>query len=288
MDESYSGAAAVARELQRRRLVSRPVSRHTVARAAVRAGVSQGDPIVVKRGKPIPALSVDTKAKRLAFARANLATDWQRVVFSDRKKFMHKYINCSAKRVRWCRKGTKPVATVASHPQAWNVYAALTHKGLTDVHVVAGSSKHTSTFITKQGQHARNITAAEYKCVLCKTLLPQARARVGPCFIFQQDNDPTHKAAPEIVHAYNKFYGTFISVLPNWPPHSPDLNLIENIWSQVQGFAEMKKCKTFTAFKAAVKLGMHNVSKVQINSLYESMKDRLLAVIEAEGDRIHY
>jgi hypothetical protein len=42
---------------------------------------------------------------------------------------------------------------------------------------------------------------------------------------FQQDNDPKHTA--NIVRAW--FEGNQVDLLP-WPPNSPDINIIENLW----------------------------------------------------------
>ena len=289
LEGALSGATAVGRELHRRGLVARPVHGSTVIRAARAAAASEGYPIRVFRGKPVKELAASTRAKRLAFATANKHTHWRFVVFSDRKKFMFWYPGSMVKHVAWCRKGTKPVAKVSSHPMALNVYAALTPKGLTAVHVVAGTSKHSSPFTTKQGKPARNITAAEYKQVLMQTLLPEGSRLMGgaqgSAWVFQQDNDPTHRAAPQIVQAYNKAHGTSISVLANWPPNSPDLNPIENVWAIVQRKVNARGCSTFEEFKQAVIEELASLPQQQISNLYASMPRRINATISSHGDR---
>ena len=292
LDGGFSGAGAVGRELHTRGLASRPVSGSTVIRAARAAAASLGAPIRVVRGKPVKELTASTLAKRLAFAHANNKTHGSSVVFSDRKKFMFWYPGSMVKRVAWVRKGTRPMAKVASHPMALNVYAALTSKGVSVVHVVAGTSKHTSPFTTKQGKPARNITAGEYQQVLTKTLLPEGSrlmgGGVGSCWVFQQDNDPTHRSAPQIVQAYNKAHGTNISVLANWPPNSPDLSPIENIWSWVQGRVNARGCSTFEQFKQAVIDELASVPQRHISNLYRSMPKRLQICISREGGRTGY
>jgi transposase len=123
--------------------------------------------------------------------------------------------------------------------------------------------------------------------VLTRTLLPGAQLKVGPCFTFQQDNDPTHRAAPEIVQAYNKSHGTSITVLP-WPPNSPDLNLIENAWAIVQRKVNAEACPTFEAFTAAVIQGLKGLDQLTINNLYSSMPNRLSSVVARHGGRTGY
>ena len=292
LDGAWSGAAAIGRELHLTGLTSKPVHGSTVIRAAKAVAASQGDPIRVFRGKPVKALTASTLTKRLAFAHAQKHTHWRSVVFSDRKKFMFWYPGSMVKQVAWVRKGTKPVAKVSSHPMALNVYAALTPKGLTAVHVVAGTSKHSSPFTTMRGKPARNITAGEYQQVLTKTLLPEGSrlmgGALGSAWVFQQDNDPTHRAAPQIVQAYNKAHGTSITVLPNWPPNSPDLNPIENVWSYVQRKVNARACSTFEEFKQAVIEELAGVPQKHISKLYTSMPKRLEEVISRQGDRTRY
>jgi hypothetical protein len=292
LNGGFSGAGAVGRELHRLGLAPRPVSGSTVIRAARAAAALLGAPIRAVRGKPVKELTAATLAKRLAFAHANSKTHWGSVVFSDRKKFMFWYPGSMVRRVAWCRKGTRPMAKVASHPMALNVYAALSPKGVSAVHVVAGTAKHSSPFTTKQGKPARNITAGEYQQVLTKTLLPEGSrlmgGGVGSCWVFQQDNDPTHRSAPQIVQAYNKAHGTSISVLVNWPPNSPDLNPIEHIWSWVQGRVNARGCSTFEQFKQAVVEELAGVPKRVINNLYSSMPKRLEVCISREGGRTGY
>jgi hypothetical protein len=292
LEGALSGGAAVGRELYHRGLASRPVHGSTAIRAAREAAASHAIPIRVHRGKPLKELTASTLASRMAFAKAMKNTHWRSVVFSDRKRFMFWYPGSMVKHVSWCRKGTKPVAKVSSHPMSLNVYAALTPKGLTAVHVVAGTSKHSSPFTTKQGKPARNITAGEYQHVLTKTLLPEGSrlmgGALGSSWVFQQDNDPTHRAAPQIVQAYNKAHGTNITVLPKWPPNSPDLNPIENIWACVQRKVNARGCSTFELFKQAVIEELAAVPQQQISNLYASMPRRINAVISSKGGRTRF
>ena len=120
-------------------------------------------------------------------------------MFSDRKKFGFKYPGSHVNHVQWTRKGSKPQAYSPNHPMVVNVYTGIAKFGVSKVHFVTGTSKMKSTFLTKQGKPARNISSSEYQQVCSKTLLPEARRlfiQNGLNFgVFQQNNDPTHKKA---------------------------------------------------------------------------------------------
>jgi len=127
--------------------------------------------------------------------------------------------------------------TQPNHPYNVNIYAGLARFGITDEHVVAGTTGYSSPHKNTQGGQAKNISACEYKEVLTKTLLPKGRrwfttAGVSTCW-FHQDNDPTQKVAADFIDEYNKAYRRSVQMPPNWPPSSPDFNLIEKIWASM-------------------------------------------------------
>jgi transposase len=216
---------------------SKPLHRSTLIRAATSYASKSGITLVAYRGKPIRQLTADTKQKRLDFAKANLGRQWDNVMFTDRKKFLFHYPGTQVMPTQWVEKGNKPKAFKPTHPQGLNVYAGITKFGATICHVVAGSSKHKSKYTTKAGKPAKNITTKEYEEVLTKTLLPEGRrifrSRGMTTWVLQQDNDPSHKEAPSVVEKWSKQQSCNTIVLPKWPPNSPDLNPIENLWAIV-------------------------------------------------------
>jgi hypothetical protein len=288
----HNGCGAVARELKAQGLTATQPHATTVLRAAVGQAKAEGRPIRAMRGAPGKRLADSTKAKRLAFARANLGRDWRNVIFTDRKRFLFLYPGTKVRPVEWVLEGEAPEATRAAHPLSFNIYVGITPQGATAVHAVAGTSKHTTSHVTKQGAKARNITADEYPHVLRRTLLPGGARMLGAHgmahWVLQQDNDPSHRGAPAVVEAHNKAFGTHVSVLAGWPPSSPDLNLIENFWATVQRRVHARGCKTFEQFCAAVEEEVAGVSKRELGALYASMGKRLREVIKRGGDKSGY
>lgn len=238
LDDSSSGATHVARDLVSQGMTNNVVSKATLIRAARKAAVSQGVKLCVRRGKPKKAMTQATKQKRLMFAKGNKTTAWEKVLFTDRKRFYFRYPGSKVKMVRWRLEGKDYTDEVfqPTNPQCLNIYAGISKYGITGVHVVAGTSKHTTKYVTKKGTSARNITSAQYGDVLRKTLLPCGEKLLGQkygAWYLQQDNDPSHKCAQRVTKRWAKEKGFKVEVLPNWPPNSPDLNIIENVWAWV-------------------------------------------------------
>jgi hypothetical protein len=119
-------------------------------------------------------MTTATMQKRLSFAVANHNRDWSRVLFTDRKKFQFRYPGSRVNPCRWVKGkagDTQRSVFQPNHAQVLNVYAGISKYGVTPVHVVAGSSKHTTSYMNNKGKAAKNITAQECRDVMKKTLL---------------------------------------------------------------------------------------------------------------------
>ena len=294
LSNKYAGTRHVAEELYAQGHTSRIVDRTTIARAAKSYAIAtNGTPIHVVRGEPERQLTAATKAKRVEFAKANKGTNWSTVMFTDRKKFYFKYPGEQKKACYWVQKGNKPRVNKVNNPMAVNVYAGITKFGITKLHFVAGTSKQQVKHKNLKGQPARNITKSEYKEVLMKTLLPEGSKKFKNqgCtrWIFQQDNDPTHKIAKDTIQAWNKAHpGCHVSLLPAWPGNSPDLNPIENLRAWAQAKVDVAGCKSLDEFKKCVENTLKNVPPKQLTALVNSMKSRLRLCIENGGDKTGY
>lgn len=290
-----SSAHEVSTRLREEGFVARTLHKTTIIRAARRAAKRRGAKLWVKRGKPPKAMTTTTKEKRMAFAQAHLNTNFSCWLFTDRKKFHFRYPGSKVQQSCWIL-GSANISNRAvyqpNHAQVLNMYAGASKFGMTDTHVVAGSSKHTHTHTNKKGQPAKNITSGQYKEVLKHTLLPGGKKLFSVhglgSWTLQQDGDPTHKCDPAVVEQYNAENASSVMVVSKWPPNSPDLNLIENIWSWVQAEVDKMGCSSMEDFEAAVTAKLAAVPQQHLTHLWDSMPKRMQAVIEAGGGPTKY
>lgn len=297
ISDEFEGAEAVAKEVSKRQKRKFVVHRTTLGRAAKRQAIVEGREYKVDRGKPSKELSDDTKAKRLAFCKkwnkSRNSAFWKKVLFTDRCKFHFRYPGCKVSRVQYVlKKGGKRRAKISSHPQTVNLYAGISYFGVTKSQEVEGTTKFNSSARNKRGELARNITAERYRSVLTGALLPGGSAIFQgqgiPAWVLQQDNDPTHRVAKGVIKEWNGRSGTRVELLDPWPPNSPDLNPIENVWSYVQARVDRMGCRTFDEFRGAVLREIQNLPRSFLRKLVASMPSRLAACEKAKGDRTKY
>ena len=289
------GARFISRQLKAEGLTDKLVSPATVLRAAKKQAQADGDPLVLKRGRPPKALSASSKNKRIQFAKRNRKQCWTRVMFTDRCKFHFRYPGCSIKPCRWLKKSRKAEdgALMVNRPAVYNVYGGVTRYGTTKLHAVTGTTGTKSSYKNQRGQEARNITSSEYKSVVWKTLLPEGRRIFGgqgmAVWTLQQDNDPTHAGAANVIAGYNaKRTGSVVELLEGWPGNSPDLSPIENVWAYVDAEVARMGCKTFEEYKAAVDTTFENIPIAMCAKLIASVPKRLAKCVELGGCKTGY
>ena len=74
----------------------------------------------------------------------------------------------------------------------------------------------------------------------------------------------------------------------NFPPYSPDLNPIENLWKTLARAIEDHACDTVLGLQDAVAEEWDNIDPQHLRNLVASMPERCAAVIAAEGWHTKY
>jgi transposase len=104
--------------------------------------------------------------------------------------------------------------------------------------------------------------------------------------IFMQDNAPSH--ASKYSTAFLAEKGIKGDTLMIWPPCSPDLNPIENLWSILKRkiYHEGQQYSTLTSLWDTLVAVSAQISPEEIKKLTSSMDNRLLHVVEKKGGYI--
>ena len=69
--------------------------------------------------------------------------------------------------------------------------------------------------------------------ILVRHRVPSWSRLIGPGFIFQEDNDPKHSSNYCRNYLRQKESAGTLKMM-DWPPESPDLNPIEQIWGELE------------------------------------------------------
>ena len=222
-----------------------------------------------------PFTSKINQQKRLKFAHEFLhfsVTDWQTVLWSDESKF-NLAGNDSRRIFVWRRQNEsyKPEClqgTVKHGGGSIMVWGFMSSFGPGQLHQVEGI-----------------MNGAMYRDILRKHLLPSATALFPATFpwIFQQDNDPKHtsKVAKDFLAANG------VQVL-HWPPQSPDLNPIENMWDEIDRRCAGKRASNKHELWDFISAAWTSITAVDCKKLVDTMPARLAEVIKNKGGPTHY
>ena len=118
-----------------------------------------------------------------------------------------------------------------------------------------------------------------YKQILIHQLIPSANELFkDKSWVFQQDNDPKHTANNVKNYLKKKKLVVF-----SWPTQSPDLNLIENLWSILDHGIKIRAPKNEEELFQILQNQWKNISGELLQSLVVSMPRRCKAAIKSRG-----
>jgi transposase len=214
-----------------------------------------------------PLLSASHIAARKEFALKHLHsyTDWDKVVFSDEKRF--KYDGPDGYKCYWHQLGTE--APEVAYSTDYNqyrgvmVWACISSEGVLDVERIRGP-----------------ITSESYTSMIFERAIWQIHRRHGTEFIFQQDNASPHRAAATV----DAFQEAGMELL-TWPALSPDLNAVENLWSILvrKVYADGRAYHTDDELWGGIEAAARSVTVEEVQRLIRSMPSRLTTLLQHGG-----
>ena len=113
-------------------------------------------------------------------------------------------------------------------------------------------------------------------------IIEEIKAKYDPSKIhFQQDGAPCHTSARTI-----KWLKERIKIIEDWPPNSPDLTPIENMWPILKGKVNDRKEKDWKQMKQIITEEYQSIDQNVINNLIKSITDRFRLCLENGGHSI--
>ena len=128
-----------------------------------------------------------------------------------------------------------------------------------------------------------SMTAAKYIEILRSFFDGDTGKTERKRLVFQQDGASAHTA--KVTQSF--FRDSGITVLA-WPPNSPDLNTIENIWSILKQSVEKHAAMSKEALISAVLEEWDRVDTSVIARTISTMRERVLQVIARLGKKCDY
>uniref|UniRef100_A0AAY4C5V1 Oxysterol-binding protein n=1 Tax=Denticeps clupeoides TaxID=299321 RepID=A0AAY4C5V1_9TELE len=246
------------------------VYKYTDTRCAILSDMAK-----VRKAERRPPLKKTHKLKRQDWAKKYLKTDFSKVLWTDEMRVSIDGPDGWAR--GWIGKGQR--APVRLRRQ----------QGGGGVLVWAGIIKDdlVGPFRVEDGVKLNSQTYCQFlEDTFFKQWYRKKSASFKKNMVFMQDNAPSH--ASKYSTAWLARKGIKEEKLMTWPPCSPDLNPIDNLWSIIKCeiYKEGKQYTSLNIVWEAVVAAARNVDGEQIKTLTESMDGRLLSVLAKKGGYI--
>jgi len=252
-----------------RRKLGMDVSSRTIDRRLIEVGLFGR----VARHKK--KFSEEEKRKRLSFAEGYkdwTEDDWMRVQFADEKIFWGEGFWGQVFVRRPPGEALNPAYCVdqTPHPVKVSAWACFSGHGLGYMYIFN-----------------ENMDAKRLQTILGTHLIESAELHFdvenAEEWWFFQDNAPQHKS----VLVRNWLFNNGIQCI-DFPPYSPDLNPIENLWADLARRVENFQCDSMEELQDIVAEEWKETDKELLRKLARSMPERCQAVIDARGDHTKF
>lgn len=223
--------------------------------------------------RKVPLHSHKHVAKRLNYAKTHLnwpAEKWRNVLWTDESKVVlfggkgtRSYVRRPPNAEFNPKYTTKTIKHGGSSIMVWGCFS---YYGVGPIHWI-------KTIMDK----------TVYVNILQEVMLPYVSENMPLIWVFQQDNDPKHTSKL----AKKWFLDNKINMM-EWPAQSPDLNPIENLWTDIKKGVSQIQPTSNQALWTAVQQIWYSIPKERCQNLVNSMPKRCAEVITNKGHATKY
>lgn len=218
-----------------------------------------------------PKLSPANITGRLKFADEHIhwTIEWQKIIFSDEKKFNLDGPDGFAyywHDLRTEKKIFSKRQSGGGSVMVWGAIGFMKKMPLSYIDTRMNAQQY-------QNMVLPHFPAYGYECA-------------GLGWKFQQDNAPIHVARSSLA----QFEERGVHLFDKWPAKSPDMNIIENVWSMLarEVYKNGRQFNNKAEVKEAIELAWQNLPQAKIQSLYDSLPRRIIALHDAKGKYTKY
>jgi transposase len=127
------------------------------------------------------------------------------------------------------------------------------------------------------------VNSIAYTNILQCHLLPNINHCANQPIVFQLDNAPIHTS-----HHTKNWLTAHMNWHHNWPPYSPDLNVMENMWAILARhvYANGRQYHSVEELKQVIVECWNGITEETRRNLIRSMKKRMVEVVAGDGKAI--
>ena len=120
-------------------------------------------------------------------------------------------------------------------------------------------------------------------CNIVSEFMPYANAFYPDGWILEQDGATPHTSK----ESKNFLRGNNVQIL-QWPPNSPDINPVENVWTILKNYVEKKNPQTKAALVDNFQESQHKISIEVRRNLMNAIQKRLALCLANNGELVKY
>lgn len=231
------------------------ISRESVRRTIKSMGFSKKTPI---RG---PGITPQNEKTRVDWAKKHRNIHWHKIIFTDECSI---WLNQG--KIQMWTKGERPILNIPRHTPKVHIWGGISARGATPVKIFK-----------------QNFNSEHYCDVLNEVLFQTAEILYPDGWKLQEDNSSIHKS--KISCAFKETH-RIRSI--DWPPNSPDLNPIENLWGVLKQRIMVNSPKTIDEVETMIYSQWETFDPDFLTKFTKSMKKRCDLVIASGGKKINY